>query len=504
MTCKANYTFKTTSGTIQKFEVECFYVNQKTKIFESISAASKSTPRHLKKQFGFIDTVAVIDGDTLEIINKEGERIQLFADRLSPLIDRDDALMKKTLICVKSRGCNAIVGALSEVIQKFKTIRREAECAHGSISTARTETGESSQGLTSCSLFDETSPKVQIKPLRGLSQGKTATNNELFQQVEDKISKTFSLKLSKEEKMYKSKASEEDMSKDDQVDNSQEGKEEEEDSISIIASIEEIVKKAKYMPIRFESIEVPKQIHVNRDLVNTLKDLLQHTPDKTQCFVGVVSVVAADGERVGDYTIWVNVELFLAKLELEIEGCDEDVTKQIFAVVHEVLDDSDVDPDVVGFFLNKNSIEFSSKLHQKMTYQDLVRMCSITLNADSSERSKTYLKSTLRSFSKGTKNSTLSINLASQSSRFMNLFETFLRLYEEGSLNGQGLSLQHLTDLRNKQKDKVKLEVPLSLLRLHMKVNPGFRDMMLTKLLDKKITSLIIGSLLKRRANFWM
>ena len=120
---------------------------------------------------------------------------------------------------------------------------------------------------------------IQQEPLRGLSQGKTATNNELFQQVEDKISKTFSLKLSKEEKMYKSKASEEDMSKDDQVDNSQEGKEEEEDSISIIASIEEIVKKAKYMPIKFESIEVPKQIHVNRDLVNTLKDLLQHTPE---------------------------------------------------------------------------------------------------------------------------------------------------------------------------------------------------------------------------------
>ena len=116
MTCKANFTFKTTPGTVQKFEVECFYVNQNTKILESISASSKSTPRHLKKQFGFIDTVAVIDGDTLEIINKEGERIQLFADRLSPLIHRDDSLMKKTLSCVENRGCNAIVGVLSEVI----------------------------------------------------------------------------------------------------------------------------------------------------------------------------------------------------------------------------------------------------------------------------------------------------------------------------------------------------------------------------------------------------
>ena len=147
MTCKANYSFKTTPGTVQKFEVECFYVNQNTKILESISASSKSTPRHLKKQFGFIETVAVIVGDTLEIMNKDGERIQLFADRLSPLIDGDDLLMKKTMICVKTRGCNAIVGALSEVISKFNTIQREAECGHGSISTAKTETDESSQAL---------------------------------------------------------------------------------------------------------------------------------------------------------------------------------------------------------------------------------------------------------------------------------------------------------------------------------------------------------------------
>ena len=491
MTCKANYTFKTTPGTGQKFEVECFYVNQNTKILESISAASKSTPRHLKKPFGFIDNITVIDGDTLEIMNKDGERIQLFADRLSPLIDREDSLMKKTLLCVKNRGCNAIVGALSEVISKFKTIPREAECGNESIKTVRTETEDNSQALTSFSLFDEASqktPEVCIEPLRGLSEGKSVRQSLVSQQIEEKISKTFSVKLSKDAEMYKSTAPNADRSKDDKVDNSQEGKEEEDDSISIIASIEEIVRKAKYCSIKFDSIEVPKQIQINRDLVNTLKGLLQHTPDKTQCFVGVVKVVDDDGEQVGDYKIWVNVELFLAKLELEIEGCDENVTKQIFAVVHKVLVNSDVDPDVVGIFLNKNSIEFSSKLHEKMTYQDLVRMCCITLNADSSERSKSYLKSTLRSFAKGNKNSTLFTNLASQSSKFMNNFERFLALFEEGSLHGQGLSLQHLTDLRNKKKDKVKLEVPLSLLRLHMKVNPEFRDMMLTKLLEKKIT----------------
>ena len=92
-------------------------------------------------------------------INQILKRIQLFADPLSPLIHRDDSLMKKTLICVENRGCNAIVGVLSEVISRFKTIQREAECGHGSISTAKTETDESSQALTSCSLLDETSKK---------------------------------------------------------------------------------------------------------------------------------------------------------------------------------------------------------------------------------------------------------------------------------------------------------------------------------------------------------
>ena len=49
-------------------------------------------------------------------INQILKRIQLFADPLSPLIHRDDSLMKKTLSCVENRGCNAIVGVLSEVI----------------------------------------------------------------------------------------------------------------------------------------------------------------------------------------------------------------------------------------------------------------------------------------------------------------------------------------------------------------------------------------------------
>ena len=60
------------------------------------------------------------------------------------------------------------------------------------------------------------------------------------------------------------------MSKTEQVDKSRDGKglDEEEDSISIMATIEEIVKEAKYLPLTFKSIEVRKQIQINRDLVS--------------------------------------------------------------------------------------------------------------------------------------------------------------------------------------------------------------------------------------------
>ena len=42
------------------------------------------------------------------------------------------------------------------------------------------------------------------------------------------------------------------------------------DSISIMATFEEIVKEANYLPITFKSIELLRQIQINRDLVNTL------------------------------------------------------------------------------------------------------------------------------------------------------------------------------------------------------------------------------------------
>ena len=78
------------------------------------------------------------------------------------------------------------------------------------------------------------------------------------------------MKLTKDYDMYKIKDPDEDMSKTEQEDKSQDGKglDDEEDSISIMATFKEIVKEAKYLPITFKSIEAPKQIQINRDLVS--------------------------------------------------------------------------------------------------------------------------------------------------------------------------------------------------------------------------------------------
>ena len=224
---------------------------------------------------------------------------------------------------------------------------------------------------------------------------------------------------------------------------------------------------------------------IDRVKVNNLKELLQHTPDKTQCFIGVIRVVGEDGRRIGMNQVWVNAELYVAKFELESDKDAEEASDSLFAAVHEIHDVHNIDPNIVGSFLNRNSMEFSAKLYEKMSYQDLLRMACVTLNCDKSERSKSFLRSSLRSFSKGNKNVSLFMALASQSGRFLNLFERFVRLYEEGSINGQGLSLKHIVS--SKKEKPLKIEVPVSLMKLHLKVNPQYRDELLQQLLEKKI-----------------
>ena len=521
MVLKSAFTFLVKPGTSRKWEIECVFWNQTSKVVESISADSKSTPKHLKKHFGFIKSFSALDDETLEIENKFGSRIQLMSTKLTPLLDDQDTMMKKTLVCLKEKGAKAVASAMNEVLESFSKFSNDqvikppeetvvdtqqladalANFGAGTDSinvvpaeslneTEDNDTSESSEMNNSSILFG-TDYRIDDSGFEGDNFSATYSpspvkNNE----------RTLSVTISRKNSLYVQDGAESGLGDKEknytELIEETEGKDDEESVIGtedpgdILKVIEGIIRNAHYQPINYDSIQVPKQIRIDRDLVNKLKELLQHHPDKTQCFIGVTRVVDDSGRRIGNNQVWVNAELYVAKFELEVENAPEDVSKDIFAVVHTINQVDEIKTEIIGSFLHKNSMEFSSKLHKSMMYQDLLRMSCVTVNADSSERSKSFLRSSLRSFAKGNKNANMFIALASQSTTFLNRFEQFLRLYEEGSLNGQGLSLKHL--VQNKKSVTLRIEVPLTLLKLHLKVNPKLRFDLLNKLLNKAIT----------------
>jgi hypothetical protein len=145
MVVKSSYTFKVMPGQTCKWQIECFYFNQSSKIIESISPCSQSTPKHLKRAFGPISAFHELDSETIEIENDRGERIQLLSSRLTPVLDTEDSSMKKTLISVIEKGVPAIVSALCELVITFKShLKEDSSCQSLGITRSDTEPNESS------------------------------------------------------------------------------------------------------------------------------------------------------------------------------------------------------------------------------------------------------------------------------------------------------------------------------------------------------------------------
>ena len=514
MVVKSSYTFKVMPGTTSKWQVECVIFNQSTKIMEPISASPQSKPKYLKKIFGPIKSFSALDGETLEIENDEDSRIQLLSSRLTPMLDSDDTGLKKTLIAVKDKGCKAIVSALSEIVDTFKSLPLDSGCSKAvvkcpTVSQSSMVSEDDIEKISQESGFEDmmisqtnaTQEEVSETNLARTSSNCTSTIVS-SQTSKNMRERTLSVKITKhlclydENKDQASSVNVEGVGNDTELrkggtdteegmENSMEAGDVDEEGPDMMETIENIIHGARYQNIRYDSIEIPKQVKIDQDKVNHLKELLKRTPDKTQTFIGVTRITGDDGKRIGYNQVWVNAELYLAKFQLEMEKNPEEASDVIFAVVHVIYDCHEIDTKIVGSFLNRNSIEFSAKIHTKMMYQDLLRMACITLDSDNSERSRNFLKSSLRSFSKGNKNANTFMAFASQNPKFLNMFEKFLSLYEEGSLHGQGLSLKHIVD--NKKRSS-KIEVPLTLIKLHLDVNPKFRDDLLNQLIVKEIT----------------
>ena len=78
----------------------------------------------------------------------------------------------------------------------------------------------------------------------------------------------------------------------------------------------------------------------------------------------------------------------------------------------------------------------------------------------------------LKEFSKGRSNWSLFISLASLPASYLTKFEQLIALFERDTLFGQKLSGRQLcnVDKKRKRKKSLKLEIPVTMLKLHMKV----------------------------------
>ena len=253
----------------------------------------------------------------------------------------------------------------------------------------------------------------------------------------------------------------------------------------LLETIQNVISKAKFWAVKCEDIEIPDSIKIDKFKVEGLKESLQKTPDKTKCFVGLVRMEDEEGNREGKYECWVNCELFVAISEMNLE-CNG--AERVMAVLHTA---SGIDRQILGEFLLANSKDFALKFQEKLNYQDLLRFSCQVFSEDKSEKCVKFVRNALRSFSKGNKNCAVFIKLSSLDEPFLALLEKFISLYEEGSLHGAQLSARKLCGLDNNFKRKKaysKLEVPIQLLKLQLKVSHEARSYLMNKLLNKEIT----------------
>ena len=262
--------------------------------------------------------------------------------------------------------------------------------------------------------------------------------------------------------------------------------------MDIVEYCEQVIFRAVYRSIDSDRIQVPSCLRIDHAKVAELKNLLVSRPDKTQTFCGLVcvrDVELPDDDDDRSYWVYVNVEMFIAMKELAYEGRGN---KRIFSVVHHVNQDDPVSVETFGIFLNTNSKEFSARLHDQLTYQDILRFCISTLTYESDKKAeevKNFLKRTLKGFSKGSQNLSTFLNFGVLDVDYLNEFETFLHLFETGGLQGQKLSTRKMmnVDKKGRKRKDCRIEVPISLIKMHLKVPQKTRENLLSCLLNKKI-----------------
>ena len=479
---KSTFTFKVVPGEKFGWEIETYFFNFKSKVLEPLSSSPQSTPRHLKVPFGFIESVELVDDNYLNVRNHAGDMVLLQYDKLSPRLDDQDSKMKRTLMhIIQKESCHKLAHTISCLL---KHLHSENNLTSPSNSVEEHSSTKSSSRISSSSYStpvkrkstakgDSTSscptPAKRSNSLMSKEKAVVALTKQ-FEVGFDSDSDTSSLNLLKsygETEEHNISVEEDNVNED------------------LLETIQNIMSKAKFWAVKCEDIEIPASIKIDKLKVEGLKESLQKTPDKTKCFVGLVRMEDEEGNREGKYECWVNCELFVAVSEVNLE-CNG--AERVMAVLHTA---SGIDRKTLGEFLHANSKDFAFKFQDKLNYQDLLRFSCQVFSEDKSEKSVKFVRNALRSFTKGNKNSAMFIKLSSLEEPFLSLLEKFISLYEEGSLHGSQLSARKLCGLDNNFKRKKvysKLEVPIQLFKLQLKVSPGARLYLMKKMLNKEIT----------------
>ena len=372
---KSTFTFKVVQGEKFNWEVEVFYFNYKQKELEPLSSSSQSTPRHLKVPFGFVSSVECVDSSLISVKNAYGDKALLIFERMSPLLDSEDSRMKRTLIKLKDQGCEKIVKTLNALLEQFhkeeniggsgeEDFQESIQISCGSsLSSLKTKSPTISSQVTvstSVSLKRTSSSQIsssasaKISGQRSCSSimSRTQSVSLLTKNFEDDTDISAAKKMKFENSEDEEDSSEDDTSKVGRGDDLNEVGENEVDGDmheDMMKTVEGIIKKVTFWGVECEDIEIPECIKIDTQKVSDLKQSLRKTPDRTQCFLGLIRTENDEGSRLGKYECWVNCELFISQMELQLE--DEGHHDKVLSVVHTVSPEMNIDSKTLGSFL---------------------------------------------------------------------------------------------------------------------------------------------------------
>ena len=497
---KSTYTFLVIDGYGDfEFEIEPVFLNTKTQLIELLSSSSRTTPRGNKKPFGPIEKFTMIDEKLIKIENHDNDEVCLEVDRLSPLLDKEDSRLKSNLIELKQKPTEFLVKALNELIRKMHSkeyMRHPSENIVTKIGRQDTmpssNTVPDQDGGEPCSRSGSQRISVSMSNNGPMYIRKSKVRSEESVSLLDPESSSKRLRSNADDDIDDTE-SDADTAK--QIDNNtvkdapNKAETANLNEVDIISYAESIIENVKYKGVQSDLIQIPACLKIDHEKVAELKNLMLSTPDKTQTWCGCVIVVNEDNDPVGPYWVYVNPELFVALKELACEGRGGD---RIPVAIHTVGEDDLVDQETFGFFLNTNSKDFSSKLHDKLMYQDILRFCCATIANESEgkvEEVKDFLKRTMKGFSKGSQNSATFLKFGSLPVEYLNKFEDFLHQYETGSLPGQNLSSRKMMnkDKHGIRRNACKIELPIGFIKLHIKVSQSTREEFISELLSRKI-----------------